>query len=566
MALGGRSTTNLCHEPGITGIVVSMRDITVQRKAEVALAATDRLYRDLVEHANDAILLADTTGFLTSVNHAAELIVGYSREELLGMSFFDLIASDDIELVRERLAARIAGGPDDSLEMKLTTRDGGHVFVDVRGRVVVEDGAPTGFQAIARDITERRELQGQLAHQALHDALTGLPNRLLFKDRVDQALARARRGQSPPVVMILDLDSFKAVNDTFAHEIGDELLRLLAPTLQAVLGPEDTVARLGGDEFGFLLEQIDTDQALVTVAERILATLDTPFPVAGDHHRIGGSLGITTGTSTATGADLLRAADTAMNRAKERNRGGYEVYDEGMRARVVRKHTVQVALADALEAGDLSLHYQPIVALDDERLLGVEALIRWRHPQWSWVQPSEFIPIAEATGLIVPLGLYVVATAARQIAAWRRLYPHALPWGIAINLSPLDLAQKRFLKTFRGALAEHGVRPHDFTVEITERTFVDEEDDRITRNLNALHQLGVRLSLDDFGTGYASLASLQRFPFATLKVDQHFIGLLTSDTPHAPMTRASVQLAHSLHMRAIAEGVETPFQVSQLRR
>ncbi len=555
------SATNLGDDPDIAGIVISMRDVTAQRHAEAALAASEESYRDLVEHASDAVVVADMAGNITFANRSMEQLLGFAGEELAEMNMFDPIAPEDLERAQQTFARH-----GENIDLHLLTKGGGRVFVEVTARYAPgPDGEPARIQAILRDRTEQRRLQDQLSHQVFHDALTGLPNRLLFGDRLDQALARARHDHGRRAVMILDLDGFKAVNESLGHEVGDELLRMLAPALRAALRPEDTVARLGGDEFGFLIEEIRDDHACVAAAEQILAALAVPAPAPGTP-RISGSLGIAITTPGATGSDLLRAADTALYEAKARNPGGYEFYDAPMRARVVRELDIRTALAEAVENDQLTLHYQPIVALDDERLLGVEALIRWQHPQWGWVQPSEFIPIAEATGLIVPVGLHVIAAAAEQAAAWRRLYPHALPWGVAINLSPLELSQNDFLETLQRALAEHETRPHDLTVEVTERTFIDEHNETLGRNIEGLDELGIRLSLDDFGTGYASLASLQRFPFTTLKIDRRFARRLTPDTPHAPMTRASIQLAHSLDMHVVAEGVETEFQASHLRR
>jgi len=317
------TATNLFDEPDIAGIVVSLRDVTEQRQAEKTLQASEQRYRDLFEHASDAIMTTDISGRVTSANTACERMFGYSRQELVGSNHFELIAPEDLERAQEAFARQ-----EEDVELYVIAKDGSRLFVEANGRYVLDaDGKPTGLEAILRDRTEHQRLQDQLTYQAFHDALTQLPNRLLFLDRLDQALARASRDHSRPVVMMLDLDGFKAVNDTHGHETGDELLRSLARILQAALRPSDTVARFGGDEFAILAEGIDTDDALEALAERIMDALDTPIPLPHGPQQVSGSLGIATATPDSTVDQLLHHADTAMYRAKQHGPGFYEILD-----------------------------------------------------------------------------------------------------------------------------------------------------------------------------------------------------------------------------------------------
>lgn len=544
---------------GLVGWVGVAVDLT-ERKA------IEGRYLELFEQANDAVFTADTVGNFTAVNLAAQRISGFSREELLSKNVFELIAPEDVERGQQALAERLEGGPEEVVELQVVANDGRRVFVEVSGRLVLENGAPVRIEAIARDVTDRRSLQQQLMQQASHDALTGLPNRLLLFERLEQALARRERRKHGVAVLLLDLDSFKLVNDSLGHAAGDELLRAVAASLRRAIRPSDTAARLGGDEFAFLIDDIADEQAIVAIAERILASLTEVFLVDGGRQRVSGTLGIVVARSGDDAGGLLRSADTAMYQAKKKRRGGYEFFDAGMRSRVQRELTMRGALAEALERSALSLHYQPIVALDDGRLLGLEALVRWQHPQWGWVQPSEFIPIAEESGLIIPLSQYVIAEAGRQAAAWDSRYPGALPWGIAINLSPRELSEKNFLSEFKQALSKQGAKPSALTVEVTERSFLDLRRDALAENLFGLNQLGVRLSLDDFGTGYSALTSLQRFPFSVVKIDRFFIRRISDESREAPIADAITNLVHTLGMQVIAEGVETPAQAEFLRR
>ncbi len=546
-------------EGGAAGWAGVCLDVTERRQSE------DR-YRQLVEHARDAIYQAGPGGDIRTVNEAAAQLTGYSREELVGMNFFDLVAPEDAEYAQAAFARSLSGVDESRIELRLATRDGRGVYVDVSGRLVEEAGRPVRFEGIARDITEQHRLQEELAHGAFHDPLTALPNRALFFDRLGHALAGVERSGAALAVILLDVDNFKLVNDSLGHDVGDELLVAVAARLLEEMRDGDTVARLGGDEFALVIESLHDELGAVAIAERVVAALQKPILVADGVQRVSASVGIALACPGDEPGTILRKADTAMYAAKASKRGSVRIFDDGMRGRVLRELEVKNALAAAVENGELQVYYQPIVALDGGEVLAVEALVRWLHPEWGWVQPNEFIPIAEADGLIVSLGRFVLVEAIRQAALWCDRRPDGLPQGVFVNVSARELATPEYAAFVREKLREHDVSPARFGLEITERTFVDERDARVAVNLGELAALGVRLILDDFGTGYSALASVKRFPFAALKIDRFFVRSIKTAADSAPVTAAIVGLGISLGVAVIAEGVETRVQADYLRR
>jgi predicted signal transduction protein with EAL and GGDEF domain len=328
----------------------------------------------------------------------------------------------------------------------------------------------------------------------------------------------------------------------------------------------DTVARLGGDEFAFVVESVRNDSDLIALARQILSSFEEPFVVGTRAMGITASLGIAVGSQRESADIILRNADTAMYRAKATRRGGFELFDDEMRRRVLRELEVRNKLAEAVQNHELQVYYQPIVSLANGRPLAIEALVRWLDPQWGWVPPDEFIPLAEGDGLIVQLGRSVLAETVRQTALWRNDYPHLLPLGVFVNVSPRELAEPDFIPFLVKALADEGLTPSQFGIEITERVFINERDDAIVKNVRELGAMGVRLSLDDFGTGYSALASIKRFPFTALKIDRFFIRSIRRSTDVAPISNAVVSLGKALGLTVIAEGVETSLQADYLRR
>ena len=431
----------------------------------------------------------------------------------------------------------------------------------------LDDALLSTLATIGRQIgefTRRRQTEERLAHQALHDELTGLPNRRLLLDRLARALKRTERHGMQVAVLFMDIDDFKLINDGLGHQVGDELLVALSARLTRVLRSGDTlVARFGGDEFVVLCEDILEEEDAVRVAERIAEALREPAAI-GDHElSVTASIGVAIGAAAnADATALVRDADAAMYRAKEQGRGRFELFDQAMHARVMRRLGAESELRRALDRDELRLHYQPIVAVDDGALCGVEALVRWEHPQRGLIPPAEFIPLAEETGLIITLGRWVIAEACEQAARWRRERPGLR---MSVNLSTRQLADRELVDCVSASLRESGLPAGDLTLEITESVLMQEVESFV-EVLGALKAAGVRLGLDDFGTGYSSLGYLRRFPLDVLKLDRLFVSELGADPAADSIIAAVIDMARALGMQVIAEGVETGAQLSILRR
>jgi diguanylate cyclase (GGDEF)-like protein len=416
------------------------------------------------------------------------------------------------------------------------------------------------------DVTHRKLAEEQLAHRAFYDPLTNLPNRALFIDRLRQALRRAsRRKDYLFAVLFLDVDRFKMVNDSLGHMAGDRLLVMIARRLELSLRPGDTVARLGGDEFTVLLDDIRDVTDATRVADRIQRELEMPFNVGGQELFTSASIGI---ALSATGyerpEDILRDSDTAMYKAKAQGKARHAMFDTGMHERAVILLQMEADLRRAIERSELRVHYQPIVSLQTGRIAGVEALARWQHPVRGLVAPGEFIPIAEETGLIMPIGRWVLVEACRQMALWRDAFGPQYPLEVAVNLSGRQLSLPDLVGQIGEVLRESGLEPARLRLEITE-SVVMEHPEVVSTMLQELRQLGVKLSIDDFGTGYSSLAYLQRFPADTLKIDRSFVSPMGSHGENSEIARTIVTIGHNLGMRVVAEGVETAEQLAHLR-
>jgi diguanylate cyclase (GGDEF)-like protein/PAS domain S-box-containing protein len=417
---------------------------------------------------------------------------------------------------------------------------------------------------VLADALERQTTEDAIEHRALHDPLTGLPNRVLFLDRLEHALERLRRQpRSQAAVLFIDLDHFKLVNDSLGHHAGDELLAAVATRLKQAVRPSDTVARFGGDEFGLLLEEVSSEIDAINTAERIAAVFARPFVLDANEHFVTTSVGIALAAGGELPDELIRDADAAMYRAKERGRARYELFDEVMRGRAIARLRIENDLRRAIERDQLRLVYQPIVSLRDESIVGVEALIRWNHPQRGLIPPSEFIPVAEENGLIERIGRWVLEGACRQAVHWAAARPDAAPVAMAVNLSPLQLSNRQFPETLSEVLQSSGIDPAWLSLEITETLLLDEAD-TIIDTLRAVKALGVRLVLDDFGTGYSSLSYLTRLPLDALKVDRSFVRSLAETSDNA-ITQAIIAMARALSLDVVGEGAETEAQVAELR-
>jgi len=414
-------------------------------------------------------------------------------------------------------------------------------------------------QHVSLALTDAKTV-GAMVHQALHDALTGLPNRALFLDRLEHALARAIRGGSEVAVLFLDLDRFKTVNDSLGHAAGDELLCAVSRRIVGCMRAADTAARLGGDEFAVLLEDLDSTHEAVRVAERIIAALEEPIGVADREVFVGASIGIATGAYGA--ADLLRHADVAMYRAKALGKGRYAMFEAGMQAEVMDRLDLEADLQRAVDRGELAVFYQPIIALGTGELAGHEALVRWRHPTRGLLAPGAFIPLAEETGLVAPIGRFVLREACRQAARWAAFVPGLT---MNVNLSGRELEDPRLLDDVTAVLRATGLPAERLVLEITETVLMQDTEATIER-LRALRALGVRLAVDDFGTGYSSLRYLNRFPLDVLKMAKPFVDGLGSPDGDPALARAIIELGSDLGLHIVAEGIERSPQLAHLQR
>jgi diguanylate cyclase (GGDEF)-like protein/PAS domain S-box-containing protein len=422
---------------------------------------------------------------------------------------------------------------------------------------------------VLADALERHSADEALRHRVLHDSLTDLPNRTSFVDSLRDALHRSLASGSPVGILFLDLDHFKLINDSIGHHAGDELLQAVAPRLRAHLRPGDIVARFGGDEFGILVDRLTDEDEAVAIADRVAGAFSEPYPMGGADHFVTASIGIavarSTGREPIDAEMLIRDADAAMYRAKERGRGRCEVFDAAMRARAVRRLETERELRHALDRDELELRYQPVVAIGSGEIVGLEALVRWNHPERGMLDPGEFVEIAEDSGLIEPIERWVQETACRQVLGWHELRPDKRPLDISVNLSARQVAHRDLAGSVREVLSRTGLEPVNLRLEITE-SFLVEESANATATLEALSELGVRLVLDDFGTGYSSLAYLNRFPFDALKIDRSFVEGLGVEQERTAIVEAVIGMARALSLDAIAEGVEKEVQLSELRR
>jgi diguanylate cyclase (GGDEF)-like protein/PAS domain S-box-containing protein len=549
-----------------------MIDISAQKAAEMAARENEEQTRLIIDSASQAYVAIDAQGRIIDWNAQAEAIFGWSRQEALGEPLEEKI------IPLPQRAAHRAG-----LARYLVTREGplvgkrievtalhrdGHEFLAELTIWPVGSGDDIRFSALIHDITLRKELETQLQHQAFHDSLTGLANRALFRDRVAHALARRARGRGAISVLFSDLDDFKTVNDSLGHDAGDQLLVAVAERLRAVMRPEDTTARFGGDEFAILLEETDKDGTR-RAAERILEALRSPFEFHGRQVVMRASIGaaITSDGSTEPD-DLLRQADLAMYTAKTSGKGRFAFYEPHMHEAAVTRMELKGDLEQALANRHFELHYQPIVDLRSGHVTGVEALVRWRHPERGLILPTEFIPIAEETGLIVPLGRWVIGEACRQLAAWTadgRLSGARLQrMSMWVNVSARELQEPEYVQTVADALEVSRIAPERLTLEITESGLMADLD-QSTATLHRLRALGARLAIDDFGTGYSSLSYLERLPVEVLKIDRSFTAAIGQGRDVPVLVRSIVKLGQTLHMEVLAEGIETAEQLTRLR-
>jgi diguanylate cyclase (GGDEF)-like protein/PAS domain S-box-containing protein len=564
--------TNRLEDPHVRGIVANLHDINARKETEEALRQAHERFHSAFVNAPIGMAMTDLEGAIIRANPALGRIVGLDANALTGVNVHELTHPDDRDTSRaemRRLATNVADGY--HIEKRYRHAAGHAVWVSVSVSCVRdENGEPSYLIGQVEDVTERRALRERLAYAAIHDPLTALPNRVLFMDRLETALSRATRHHRHVAVIFLDLDRFKFVNDGMGHAAGDRLLESVAERLLGSIRPNDTVARFGGDEFVVLCDEVAGEDAAVQVAERLTDALSRPISLPEGDVFVTASAGVALSVhGTDSAARLLRDADTAMYMAKERGRARIEVFDPESHGIVLDRMRIRSDLHNALERGELRVYYQPIVGLDSGRMVGVEALLRWHHPERGLMPPGEFLPIAEESGLIVPIGAWVMEEACRQVVTWERVRRDegldAVPISVSINMSPRQLSEPGFVDQVASVLALTGVAPEYVWLEITEDALAEDTESTV-RVLRQLQTLGVRLAIDDFGTGYASLAYLKSFPVQALKVDRSFVvDLGRGGDDDATIVRAVIALARSLGLVCVAEGIERPDQLEELR-
>jgi diguanylate cyclase (GGDEF)-like protein/PAS domain S-box-containing protein len=518
----------------------------------------------------DAVMSTDVWGQVTYLNEVAENLTGWSRDNAAGHAVgevFQIINATSREVVQDPMALAVRENRTVGLtpDCILIRRDGHEAAIeDSAAPIHDRRGRVTGAVMVFHDVSTARALSLRMSYLAQHDGLTELPNRILLNDRVTQAIALAYRHQQKLALLFLDVDRFKHINDSLGHAVGDRLLQSVAQRLLACVRSSDTVSRQGGDEFVVLLSEMTNAQDAAVIAEKILLILAAPHCIDHLELHVTASIGIVIYPDDATEAEtLLKNADFAMYHAKDAGRNNYQFFKPEMNSSAIKRQSVEDGLRHALERQEFVLYYQPKVNLETGSIIGVEALIRWRHPHLGVVSPAQFIPVAEECGLIVQIGRWVLREACCQARIWQEKGMPALR--VAINISAVELRAKNFVAEVRATLAETGFDPHCLELELTE-TFLMQDSKSTAAVLKDLRDIGLHLALDDFGTGYSSLSYVKRFPIDTLKIDQSFVRDIATDADDASIVSAVISMGKSLHMRVVAEGVETRQQLEFLQK
>lgn len=536
--------------------------MTVIRRETVAVRESEERLASFLDTANDLIMTIAPDGRFLYVNDAWQKALGYTFEEAAELSFFNIVHPESREQCSVEIGRVVAGDTLSPLEALLTAKNGRAIVVEGNLTCVFGAGDQAVIWGICRDITDRKQAEEQLYRLAHHDTLTGLPNRILFLDRLQQAKALANRYRHQVAVLFLDLDRFKIINDTLGHPVGDKLLQKVAQRIAGCIREVDTVARIGGDEFTIILVNVDNIDDVKRVAQKILQSLSVSFTVDTHELFITTSIGITLYPVDGDNLDtLVKKADIAMYHAKGEGRNNFQFYTPRMDENADKRLLLETSLRKALDNGEFRLYYQPKVDIVTKSITAMEALLRWEHPKLGLVSPVDFIPLAEETGLIIPIGEWVLRTACRQNHEWQRQGLSAMR--VAVNLSGFQFQQKNLLEMITATLAETELDAELLELEITESVIMQNPDFAVSV-LNALKDIGVHISIDDFGTGYSSLAHLKRFSVNTLKIDKSFVRDLERNSADAAITTAIIAMGNSLNLRVIAEGVETEGQLSFL--
>ncbi|MBW4618754.1 MAG: EAL domain-containing protein [Cyanosarcina radialis HA8281-LM2] len=548
-----------------------LADITKRQQMELALRESEERYALAARAANDGLWdwKIKTNEIYYSPRWKSMLGledrgIGNSLDE-----WFNRVHPEDLQRVQAELAAHVEGTTSHfKSEYRMLHKDGRYRWMLSQGIAVQdEDGQVYRMAGSQTDISDRKQAEAQLLHDALHDALTGLPNRVLLMDRLGHALEMSKRRQDYLfAVLFLDLDRFKIVNDSLGHQSGDQLLMALVKRLEHCIRSADTLARLGGDEFSILLQDIRSINDAKYVAERLQKQLALPFNINGQEIFTSASIGIALSTKAYnTAEEVIRDADIAMYRAKAQGKACYEIFDPTMHNKALTLLQLENDLRRATERQDLMLHYQPIVGMTTGKITGFEALLRWQHPERGWVSPTELIPVAEDTGLIIPIGYWVLREACRQLRIWQQLFPVSPPLSVSVNLSGKQFREGNLLQQIQKILVDTGVPPSTLRLEITESVIV-ENAETAAKTLSQLREMGVQIYVDDFGTGYSSLSYLHQFPLDALKIDRSFINRMSNDSESIEIVQTIINLAQNLKIYTIAEGVETKEQWDMLKQ
>ena len=558
---------------GLVGLVLFRHRRRLELAIARAQAAADGLresearYRTVVEGVREVIFRVDAHGRWSLLNRAWEELTGFPVVESVGRPITDFLHPDDLQSFADLAKSVVDGGLEEyRSELRVVARDGTDIWVEAHGRRILDGhGVFAGMSGTLTDVTIRRELEERLVMQAFHDDLTGLANRALFKDRVAHALTRRSDGRRSVALLYLDLDRFKLINDSLGHAVGDDLLIAIGNRLRMILRPEDTVARLGGDEFAILVDDVRDTKEVVALAERVVAAFDRSFHLVEEAITVRSSIGVVIASDGhATADDLLRDADVAMYRAKASSPGSYALFEPSMQAEVVARQALESDLREAIEYERLTLAYQPIVDLRDGRIVAVEALARWSHPTRGDVPPLVFIPSAEESGLILPLGRWVVRRACLDLAELRRRGGLAADLRMSVNLSPRQLSDPRIVNDILGSLKVAGLPPDALDLEITESLVLDCGEEGIGY-LRQLRSAGCGVAFDDFGTGFSSLGNLRSLPIDGLKIDRSFVASMLGGGVDAAVVDAVIRLGAALDLSVVAEGIEDVATAMRLR-
>ena len=548
----------------VAGLIGIVTDVTRYKETERALEASEARFRVLTESSLDLISVVDAEGVILYQSPALRSLLGYEPAETVGRNVSDLVHADDLEPMRAALRRIIEARQSiEPMEFRMRHRDGMWRTFESLGTNCLSNPHIHGVVFNSRDVTDRKVIQQRIQHLAYHDNLTGLPNRSLLQDRLAHSIARAERSSRKVAVLFIDLDNFKNINDTFGHDVGDELLRQVSRRLSECVRLEDTIARQGGDEFIVLLDSLEDSRGASVVAQKILNALRLAFILSGTEQHVSGSVGIALYPEDGRDAQtLMKSADTAMFHGKGQGKNTYQYFTAQMNIAVKRRMTLESALRRAVMQKDFVLHYQPQIDLESGRIVAMEALVRWKTEDSGTVMPGDFIPLAEETGLISEIGEWVLREGCRQAQEWEQM--GLAKRRMAINLSARQFSDRGFLDMVTRVLADTGLDPACLELEITESQVMRQTEGMIML-MHKLAEMGVLLAIDDFGTGYSSLSYLKRLPIQKLKIDQSFVRDITIDPNDTAIVVAIINMAKSLELETIAEGIETAGQLALLR-